>query len=187
MRGALAARSFLWVLLKVSLLLHLLHLRCIWSTFHEKNSVAHVWPFLAKNFRFHPQWILRSRKSARARELSRKREQLGLARRERDGGVAVMKYLGFARRSHPTDRDATTQSGHGRPGSSRELWYFLLLLEGDLSSDLEKQHKAEIQYRYTLPFKSLGSLRNVYIFQRKAVFSKKITLIKNTHYTLLMW
>jgi len=38
-------------------------------------------------------------------------------------------------------------------------------------------------WRYALPFKSLGSL-----FQRKAqFFSIKITLIKNTHYTLLMW
>jgi len=44
-------------------------------------------------------------------------------------------------------------------------------------------------FPYTRPFKSLGSLRNDFIFQRKALFFNKdnIKLIINTLSTLLMW
>jgi len=44
-------------------------------------------------------------------------------------------------------------------------------------------------YIHTLPFKSLGSLRNDFIFKEKHCFFNKdnIKLIRNTLYTLLMW
>ena len=46
-----------------------------------------------------------------------------------------------------------------------------------------------LKYKYTVPFKSLGSLKNVHVFERKAIFFvhwNNIKLIRNTVKTLLI-
>jgi len=86
-----------------------------------------------------------------------------VGRLTRDGGVQVLPLAVVV--SQPVARVLPLTGEGGAGDDERPLGQDPLQGAATRAEDFRKRAK-----KYTLPFKSLGSLRNVFIFQRKALF-----------------